>query len=76
MNDILSRALKTFVQAFVPVLLADISMIRSGIVSYGWQNWEAWLLPVIIPAVSAGLSAVWNLIIKYAESKKELKENE
>lgn len=78
MKDWLVRALKTFVQAFIPVIIGQMSAISSGIVNYGWNDLQAWLVPIIIPAVSAGISAVWNLILeaqKKKEAQKQLEEN-
>lgn len=64
MKDWVIRSIKTFIQAFVPCIITDIAAIESGILSYGWDNWKAWLMPVLIPAVSAGICAVWNLILE------------
>jgi hypothetical protein len=49
-KDISIRALKTFVQAFLAVLAIDVITIKD------WATAK----PVLIGAVAAGVSAVWN----------------
>ena len=66
-KDILIRALKTFVQAFIPVVAtafatADITEI---------DNLKAVAYSALISGCAAGLSAVWNLIIKFIPSGEE-----
>lgn len=51
-KDILARALKTFVQAFLATLAVDIATVND------WKTAR----PVIIGAVAAGVSAVWNTL--------------
>ncbi len=74
-TDILQRAAKTFVQAFVPVIAANAALIGTHIVNWDWTNCEAWLVPIVISAVAAGLSALWNALIN-AWNKKTEKETE
>jgi hypothetical protein len=49
-KDIAIRAIKTFVQAFLAVLAIDVITIK---------DW-ATARPVLVGAVAAGVSAVWN----------------
>jgi hypothetical protein len=49
-KDIAIRAIKTFVQAFLAVLVIDVITIK---------DW-ATARPVLVAAVAAGVSAVWN----------------
>jgi len=58
--DILERALKTFLEAFIASIPIDAAMLASG-----WNVWRATLLS----AVAAGISAVMNLIL--AKLRKE-----
>lgn len=49
-KDILVRAIKTFVQAFLATITVQIVSIKD------WNTAR----PVIIGAVAAGVSAIWN----------------
>lgn len=49
-KDIAIRAIKTFIQAFLAVLVIDVVTIKD------WATAK----PVLIGAVAAGVSAVWN----------------
>lgn len=64
MKDWIIRALKTFVQATVAYLVANISLISSHVVDWDFSDWKGWLLPIIVGAGSAGISAVWNIILE------------
>ena len=69
--DFLVRALKTFVQALVPVFLADSAAIINHVVAWDFADWKGWLLPIILSAIAAGISAVWNLIIERVNGKAQ-----
>lgn len=70
MKDWLIRALKTFVQAFFGVLIPAFCTLLSG----GWpESWgAAWvfLSPAVAAALSAAISAVWNLILERTKGEK------
>lgn len=70
-KDIGSRALKTFVQAFLGVLIPQIVMMLNNYADFDWSKWTTYL-PIITGALAAGISAAWNRIIN-ATDKKELK---
>lgn len=70
--DFLIRAAKTFIQALIPVFAANWAAIQAHIVAWDFSDWKGWLLPIIISAVSAGLAAVWNLIIEVVNKKANL----
>ena len=58
------RALKTFVQAFFGVLIPAVCTMLAG----GWPEslhaaWVA-IAPTIAAALSAAISAVWNIILE------------
>lgn len=58
-KEVAIRAFKTFIQAFIPVLIASFKVAditdNSQIKAVGYT--------ALISAVAAGLSAVWNLIV-------------
>lgn len=61
-KDIGIRALKTFVQAFLGIVIPEIIVILNG----GFVSWStAWaiLAPFVASALAAGISAVWNSVI-------------
>lgn len=70
MKDWIIRALKTFVQATIAYFVANIAMISQHIVDWDFANWKGWLLPIIVGAGSAGISAVWNIILEKLNEKK------
>jgi hypothetical protein len=70
-NDLWQRALKTFVQAFLGVLIPQIVMMLNNYADFDWTKWTTYL-PLITGALAAGISAAWNGIIN-ATDKKELK---
>lgn len=70
MRDWMIRAIKTFVQSTVAYFVANITMITSHVVNWDFADWKGWLLPVLIGALSAGISAVWNIILESLNSKK------
>lgn len=70
MKDWLIRALKTFVQATVAYFVANIAMITQHVVDWDFSNWKGWLMPILVGALSAGISAVWNVILEQIDKKK------
>ena len=70
MTDWLVRALKTFVQATVAYFVANIPMITQHVVDWDFSNWKGWLMPILVGALSAGISAVWNVILESIDRKK------
>ena len=64
MNDWMIRAVKTFVQAFFGVLIPEICVMLNG--GFPESINAAWVLlsPVVAAALSAAISAVWNVIIE------------
>lgn len=74
MLDWLVRAGKTFVQAAVPIFIANASLIGNHLVAWDWCDWKGWLLPILLSAIAAGISAVWNLILEAWNSHVEKKQ--
>ena len=69
--DFLVRAVKTFIQAFIPVIIANIALIGNHIVNWDFSDWKGWLAPILISAVAAGISAIWNLILEKINAKAQ-----
>lgn len=70
MKDWIIRALKTFVQATVAYFVANIALISQHVVEWDFSDWKGWALPLITGAISAGISAVWNVILEQIDKKK------
>ena len=68
-KDVGSRALKTFIQAFLGVLIPQIVMMLNNYMEFDWGSWTTYL-PLITAALAAGISAAWNGIIN--ASNKEV----
>lgn len=73
MSDIIVRALKTFVQAFFGVIIAESGAIMTTALT--WKDLKAVgaaVMPIVVAAVSAGISAVWNyLLTKFNKTEEE-----
>lgn len=59
-KDIGNRAIKTFVQAFIASVVANLTVLSEAI---GNDNLKGVIISIGIGAVSAGVSAVWNIVI-------------
>ena len=60
-DDIWPRALKTFVQAFLGVLVPElVALLQTGIEP--GQEWVAIVLPIICASLASGISAAWNVL--------------
>lgn len=70
MKDWIIRALKTFVQATVAYFVANIALISQHVVEWDFADWKGWLMPILIGCLSAGISAVWNVILESIDNKK------
>ena len=62
MKDWLERAIKTFVQAFFGVLIPEVCIILNGGFPESIETVWVVLSPIIAAALSAGISAAWNII--------------
>lgn len=64
MKDWMIRAMKTFVQTFLGVLLPEICVMLNGgfpeSISAAWKV----LAPVVAAALSAAIAAVWNAVLE------------
>lgn len=61
-KDVLIRAGKTFVQAFLGVLIPALVVYLQGGFPDSWAAFWMWLAPVLAAAIAAAISAVWNAI--------------
>ena len=68
-KDVGMRALKTFVQAFLGVLIPQIVMMLNNYMEFDWGAWTTYL-PLITAALAAGISAAWNGIINMTDKKE------
>ena len=64
MNDVLKRAIKTFVQAFFGVLVPEICVMLGGELPSSLEGWRMVIVPLLCSALAAGISAVWNTIAR------------
>ena len=58
-KDIAIRAIKTFIQAFIPVVIAAFQVADFT----NWDQIKSIGYSALIPAAAAGLSAVWNFVL-------------
>lgn len=65
-KDVLVRALKTFVAAFLPIFGAGLVNLQSQFVNGGLSASKSALVALIVAAISAGITAVWNYGIQLA----------
>ena len=61
-KDVLTRAWRTFWQAMLAYLLADATLLQETLC--GWSRGRHMLLTLFIGAVAAGLSAVYNGLLR------------
>lgn len=66
--DIGKRAGKTFVQAFVAAFIINIEQF---IEIKNAESVKAAIAPILIAALSAGLSATWNMMTNYISETEE-----
>lgn len=66
---LVTRAFKTFVQAFLAVFIVGLTPIIQGITNVGWSGAKAALVALVTAAVAAGISAAMNAFLKPEEAK-------
>ena len=71
-KDVLIRAAKTFWQAALASVIAALGSGAIGIETFQDNTWIKVLVSIIIGAISSGLSAIYNGIIKPLLDKKKL----
>ena len=65
--DWVIRAGKTFVQAFLGVLIPEIVAILNNGFPSDWKTFWVLLAPTVAAALAAAISAVWNYILEHKE---------
>jgi hypothetical protein len=68
-TDIKSRAIKTFVQAFLGTLIPEVCAILAKVLEFDWGKWYVYVIPIVCGALSAGISAAWNTIQNSLQDK-------
>lgn len=63
MKDWMIRAIKTFVQAFLGVLVPELAALLGGADLGALADWGIWA-PLLAAALAAGISAAWNLALE------------
>jgi hypothetical protein len=63
MKDWMVRAVKTFVQAFLGVMIPEIIVILQGGFPETGVFWQV-LSPFVAAGLAAGISAVWNIALE------------
>lgn len=58
------RAIKTFVQAFLGVLIPAVIAVLDGGFPVDWGTAKVTLISALMAAIAAGISAVWNIAIE------------
>lgn len=70
MKDWQIRTLKTFIEAFGGVFVPELAMILTGNVPKEWTSWTCVLVAVVCPAIAAGITAAWNVILEHLREGK------
>ncbi len=65
MRDWMTRALKTFVQAFLGVLVPELILLLQQGFPDNWGRLWAYLSPVTAAATAAAISAAWNMALEH-----------
>ena len=65
MKDWMVRALKTFAQAFFGVMIPEACLILNGNLPEDIVGAKAMLIPLLCAALSAGISAAWNIVLEH-----------
>ena len=63
MKDWMIRAIKTFVQAFLGVLIPEVTALLNGADFIAMKSGAVWA-PLLCAALAAGISAVWNIALE------------
>lgn len=67
-KDVLIRAVKTFVQAFLGVLIPELVTLLNGGFTDVPTFWKA-VAPFVAAALAAGIAAAWNGLHTYLVSR-------
>lgn len=74
MRNIIIRTVKTFVAAFI----SSVATIVPAMSFAGYDRWQTAVMAVIVPSISAGITAVMNLpfVKKFFKDYGEIVERE
>lgn len=72
MPDWLIRSLKTFVQTFFGVLIPALAAYLSEGFPEDIESFWIWLAPIVAAALSASISAAWNIILEHMEKSNNV----
>lgn len=72
MKDWQIRAIKTFVQAFFGVLIPELVAVLNGHIPEEWTGIDCVIITIICPALAAGISAAWNIILEHLKEEETL----
>lgn len=68
------RALKTFVQTFLGVLIPALAIYLGNGFPQDVKSFWVWLAPVIASALSSAISATWNYILERIKIQNTIEE--
>lgn len=68
MKDVLIRAVKTFIQSFLGIVIPEIIIILNN--PDQWRDWKTIILPFIMSGIASGISAIWNFAINKIEKDR------
>lgn len=68
------RALKTFVQTFLGVLIPALAIYLGNGFPEDIKSFWVWLAPVIASALSSAISATWNYILERMKANEAIEE--
>lgn len=66
------RALKTFVQAFLGVMIPALVGVLNGGLPVDWGAVKITIASALMAALAAGISAVWNIALEVHNDYKSL----
>ena len=64
------RAVKTFVQAFLGVLIPAVVGVLNGGLPVDWGGVKITIASALMAALAAGISAVWNIALEVHDDYK------
>lgn len=66
MKDVLIRTVKTFIEAFLGVLIPEIVLLLQGNLP---SDWYPVIMPILCAALAAGITAAWNAYLNRKEGE-------
>lgn len=72
MKDWVERTIKTFIQAFFGVLIPEVCAILNNGFPENWSVLWTALAPFVAAGLSAGICAVWNIVLERLSTNKSI----